>query len=415
MYRRYTITGMSKPADVWDKGIGMKKKTQILLILFWGLAVAGSRILFFFTCRRSAVDTYEYFTNAMIQAEKSSVPFTSGLAYAYTEFLSDLLRFTGNRIEAVGICQMVIQILWIIILFAGIGMIFGKLAAAVSTTILASLPMILNSMFDPAAENFYMLHLSLVLVMLGAFCLQTKRNGWYERRLCELYLLVSGFYLGVVCIWNYVGFCLIPVCIYILILNHFALREKIRGQKEKEEQKLKDQVMGVFYQGFLLFAGMAAGMFATLMKYTGITGQTLIRQFDRWALQLQKFPERCLDISTWLFIAFSGAVLAGIFSKAVFWAVRNRKSGQIAENDEDQERTAESMEEENGEYVKTADGRVIKLLDNPLPVPKKHIKKEIKFDFEFDDLDENAGKEDGEKRKFDFDIEIEENDDFDYI
>lgn len=402
----------------------MKKKTQILLICLWGLAVAGSRILFFFFNRRSAVDTYEYFTNAMIQAEKSSTPFSSGLAHAYTEFLSNLLRFTGNRIEAVSICQMVIQILWINFLFVGIGMIFGKITAAVSATILASLPVVINSMLDPSTENFYMLHMSLVLILLGIFCLQTKRKGWYERRLCEGYLLASGFYIGVICIWNYVGFCLIIVSAYILICNYFVLREKIRVQKEKKEEKFNNQIMGVFYQGFLLFIGIAVGMFATLMKYTGTTGQTLVSQFDWWVLQLRSFPGRCQDISTWLIVVFSGAVLAGILCKAVLKAVKNGKSGRIEENNENSEQekfeTEETSKEEgrmgegHEEYVTSVDGRVIKLLDNPLPVPKKHIKREMKFDFNFDDLKEEERKENIEKEKLDFDIEISENDDFDY-
>ena len=43
------------------------------------------------------------------------------------------------------------------------------------------------------------------------------------------------------------------------------------------------------------------------------------------------------------------------------------------------------MEEVHEEYVTTADGRQVKLLENPLPVPKKHVKREMKFDFEYED------------------------------
>lgn len=64
-----------------------------------------------------------------------------------------------------------------------------------------------------------------------------------------------------------------------------------------------------------------------------------------------------------------------------------------------------AVEEKQDGYVVTEDGRKIKLFDNPLPVPKKHVKKEIKFDL--DKIDANdVGK--------DFDFEIGDNDDFDH-
>lgn len=395
----------------------MKKKTQILLISLWGLAVAGSRILYFWLSRRPIVDTYEYFSNAMIQAEKTGGAFTSGLAYAYTEFLSGLLRFTGNRIEAVIISQMITQILWLIFLFAGIGLIFGKLAAVESTTILAVLPVILDSMLEPSTENFYMLHFSLVLMLLGAFCLLTRKRGWFERRICELYLLAAGFYLGVICIWNYVGFSLILIAGYILFCNYAVLKDKIRAQREKKEEKPKNYIMGVFYQGFLLLTGMAAGMFATLMKYTGKTGWTFVWQFDWWVSQLRSFPGRCQDISTWLIIVLAVSVFTGILCNAILLNVKRKKAGQAAENTEFLEETPENpnkeeqMEEVHEEYVTTADGRQVKLLENPLPVPKKHVKREMKFDFEYED---DRKKENNIEEKLDFDIEISENDDFDY-
>lgn len=56
-------------------------------------------------------------------------------------------------------------------------------------------------------------------------------------------------------------------------------------------------------------------------------------------------------------------------------------------------------------YFTTQDGRIVKFLDNPLPVPKKHVKKEM--DFKFHDV------EPLEKKADDFDYPIRENDDFD--
>ena len=86
------------------------------------------------------LDTYGYFTYAMIRAQKQEPVLNSGLSYAYTRNLSRLLKFTGNLIDAVGIYQLVIQVLWVVLLLAGISMLFGRLAGFVSSGILIVSP-----------------------------------------------------------------------------------------------------------------------------------------------------------------------------------------------------------------------------------------------------------------------------------
>lgn len=60
------------------------------------------------------------------------------------------------------------------------------------------------------------------------------------------------------------------------------------------------------------------------------------------------------------------------------------------------------LQGQEGEYIITEDGRRIKLLDNPLPGPKKHVRREMDFDLDFE-----------EEEKDDFDVKIKEDDDFD--
>lgn len=377
-----------------------------MLTLLWGLAVAGSRILYFFLRKQEAVDTYEYFVNAMIRMEESDITLNSGLAYAYTGNLSGLLRFTGNRIEAVCVYQMVLQILWIILLFVGISLVFGKLAGIVSASILAVLPMVLKSILIVSPENFYMLNFSFILIILGIFLNRTGNEGWYRSNFCELYLMISGFYVGVISTWNYVGWCLAAVIVYILIQNYFALRVGIWEQKHSEEREVREQLMGAGSQAFILIAGIAVGMYATLMKYTGLTGQTIVEQFKWWTHQFSSFPGRCQDVSMWLLPALVGAGLMGIFCRmllVVFQRKEQMKEMQVKENQMEAIRAA--GEEKQDDYVITEDGRRIKLLDNPLPLPKKHIRKEI--DFDLDEIEMNHDEKD-------FDFQVSDSDDFDF-
>ena len=83
-------------------------------------------------------------------------------------------------------------------------------------------------------------------------------------------------------------------------------------------------------------------------------------------------------------------------------------------------------EEESVQYVIAADGRKVALLENPLPLPKKHKKR--KMDFKYHDISGNMPEPVKEPLQpvkgwvdhapdgsdfDDFDIKILENDDFD--
>ncbi len=374
----------------------MKRKTQIALTFLWGLAVAGSRILYFFLRKQEAADIYEYFADAMIRTGESNMPPQSGLACAYTENLSVLLQFTGNRIDAVCVYQMILQIMWILLLFMGISLVSGKLAGIVSASVLAALPMILNSIFVVSTENFYMLHLAFMLLLLGIFFKKSRNTGWYRSIFYQLYLILSGFYLGIICMWNYVGWCLILMMIYILIQNHFVQRNDIREQKNRKERTGGKQFMGAGFQAAVLFAGMAVGMYAALVKYGGMAGQTLPERFKWWLHQFEGFPIQCQGFYGWFLTALAGAWFSGIISRMSLTALRKKKMEKVSMNVED---------EKQNDYVITEDGRKIELLKNPLPLPKKHVRKEIEFDLDEIKIDH------GEK---DFDFEISDDDDFDF-
>ena len=145
----------------------MKKKTQMLLSILWCLAIVGSRILYFFLGEQIATDTYEYFAHAMIQTGQSEIAFGYGPDSVYIEILSLLLRFSGNRIEAAAIFQMILQILWLLLIFISISMILGKLAGVMLSAILAALPRTLESIFVISPENFYLFVFSLILFFLA--------------------------------------------------------------------------------------------------------------------------------------------------------------------------------------------------------------------------------------------------------
>ncbi|MCM1136919.1 MAG: hypothetical protein NC400_15265, partial [Clostridium sp.] len=110
----------------------------------------------------------------------------------------------------------------------------------------------------------------------------------------------------------------------------------------------------------------------------------------------------------WLLCAAAG----GIFCQWIFRLAQKKRTvlsgGEKAAGiiKEGKEMTAE---EKPDTYFIAEDGRKIKYIENPLPGPKKHVKREMDFDItEFDDLQDIKDGQD------EFDVEIDENDDFDW-
>lgn len=322
--RRYIITGMNRRWKIFN--------------FIWILAAVSSRTVYYFLSRssgalagflglspREVLDTYGYFEYAMVRAGDNERVLAEGLSYGYGESLSRLLRFVGNRTEAVCVYQMVLQILWLLLFFAGMSLLFGRLAGITAGTILVVSPFIMNTVFVICPENYYMFQWTVVLTVLG--CLQIPVQNRGLSNWSRLSLIVMGFYLGVICIRNSLG----------------------------------------FYLPLWLLSAVTAGIAC---------------QWLFGFMQRKKKPE----------------------------ASKEGEEAAVLKNTRARRKEDKKMpvEEKQDEYFIAEDGRRIKYIENPLPGPKKHVKREMDFDLqEYDDLlefpDENE-----------FDYKISENDDFDF-
>lgn len=385
----------------------MKKETYRLLAALWILALVATRILYGVYGSHNVADTYGYYARAMIQSDSagrtsSLLTMSSGIAYAYTRNLSGVLAFLGNRMDVLGEYQLFLQSIWMMALFIGVGLVFGRMAQMLTGTILAVSPWILRSTFVISPENYFMYLFSLLFLGLGLFCAGTKKSGAGRNVLWAAELALVSFGMGMLCIWNYLGWLLVPVAVFILVKN-------------KEH----------FLYGGILSAGILSGLLATLLKYTGMTGLSLGEQFAWWLAPIKALPKRCQDLSIQMagWLIFAG--LAGILLAMITENIRQKKHESAEEGKEipanaDMEKTEEEKADgEEARFVTTKDGRQVALLDNPLPLPKKHEKK--KMDFKYHDLPVDPGepaKEWMDRTKegdlfADFDVSIPDGDDFD--
>ncbi len=377
MYRRYITTGMNKQ----KRG----------LLFFSGVVlIICSRILFFFFAGLEVEDTYGYFEQAMIRTGKTEFVFSSGLSYAFTHALSVVLRFVGNRHFMAGLWQMLLQILWMSLFLEGTGKLLGRAAGFVSSLTLMLSPWIFKSVFVITPENYFMLYAAFVLVLLGHYAKAAKEKGWRENFPGRLYLAAVGGLLGLLCIWSYLGWVLFFICIYLQVKNY-------RHWKGKTIDR--ERMMGAAAQGVRVLFWFLAGILACLMRYTAFTGLPILGQLDWWRSYLTDIHSQGQEISglltLWLITAFGAGVIC-------------RRVSEKHEKPEEEEMIMEetAVEERKGlQETAEKDGNAekeqakVKLLDNPLPVPKKHVKKEIAFDIE--DV------------KMEFDISVSEDDDFD--
>lgn len=378
----------------------MKKKTYRLLAGLWILALIATRVIYYIYSGQTVIDAYDYYAHAMIKADQLSPVLESGMAYSYIWNLSGILAFVGNRMELLGIYQLLLQILWMVMLFLGVGLIFGRIAQMLTGTILASSPWILGSIFIISPENYFMFFFSLLLFLLGLFVSVSKKDS----TLWGAALALVSFGMGVICVWNYLGWLLLPLAVYALAKN----RER-------------------FFHLVVLVLGLVLGVCATLLKYTRLTGFSLWEQFSWWIAPLKALPERCqglsIQMAMWLiFAGMTGVLIAVIAESMKHRKIHNVQDADLEEAVQESEPAAEAEpvpEEEPVNYTVTEDGRKIALLDNPLPLPKKHEKR--KMEFKYNELPGETVRTikewedqtvDGQVFD-DFDITISENDDFD--
>lgn len=410
----------------------MEKKKQRLLPAIWLAVAAVSRILYFLIMQGKALDTYAYVENALGKTGGDEAVFSSGLAYAYGEKISQVLSLFGNNTAYLVGFQTILQIAWLVLLFFAVRILWGETASCVTGTVLLISPYIFRTISVIEPGNYLMLHLAVLLFLFSVFRSQTLKTGWYRSNSGELFLILIGFYLGVVCTWNYMGFGLLAVMAYVLIQNRNDLSEKIWMQRNLELEE-KEQVMPVFSQALIMISGMLVGMFSTLMKYTGLTGWDVWEQLFWWQDQFLAFPGRCQDVSIALAVWLIVAIALGLGSQYVLDYVIKKKEEKkeyedilkkeeeksetkITEKKLTEEKISEEKpkkqdsdggeEEMQDEFFTAKDGRVIKYIENPLPGPKKHVKKEM--DFEIHDVEEVESKAD------DFDYKIDAQSDFDF-
>lgn len=404
MYRRYTTIGMNN--------ISISVKEIVLAIVCFVIAV-GIRIFFMISGNLTVTDDFLYYQASMIENTVKEPVITSGIAFAYTEALSDIFIFAGNRMDMVAVFHIVLQAAIFFFLFFGFYFLFGRAAAFLEIILFSFSPDMIFGIFKVSPESFYLFGWSLVLLLIAVFYKRTKENGWHRSSFEQVYLVLTGVLLGVLCIWHCTGFLLVFVIAYSMVRNAALLREKrhawreahamesLLEQKDSDDDK-KEEIMPVIVQILILIMGMFLGGFCTLMRYTGVTGYYITEQAEWWLQQLfcaenGRLQDISLKLPLWIFLTHIMGAFVQMIIAFICKIKKDREPEEIVREKEEQNTDAKEVQRAQGEAM--SEEREINYIENPLPLPKRHVKRTL--DFKLDD------------KQDEFDVEINENDDFD--
>ncbi len=391
-----------------------------------------------------------YFEMAKIVAGNHVPQVVHGATYLYLELLHVLFLLLGNVYVAGVWLQVGLLSLACIFLYFAVRKLAGKIAALVMTGFLMLSPYMLNHTMLLTPEYLFLCIYALVLWLVAGVLKKNNCNP-------AVYLL-TGCLIGVCCYFDLTGLTLLVVSASIFTVE----REKAVRAWNKRGMAFLLQVLGVMagwaitiildavlcgkemvsvltdwlhlYQpdnfGALPSEWLLSGNLYVGLGHIALYVVLVVGIFSFWCRKKQErqgiwmgmalvlvllicFQMLTSHITGVTYLYWCLTVLAGVSVADIFAGNPVREEKKIVENEEAKQtnnNTQDDMVDYDAEQEpaeeKNEDGvQKVQLLENPLPLPKKHVHKVMDYrikDFSEGDFSEN-----------DFDFDVAENDDFD--
>lgn len=385
--------------------------------------------------------TMQFYEMAKIK-EGGSIPLIShGASYLYTGMLSGIFSFFGNK-QGAGICvQIVLQLLAILFFYFAVRNLVGKREAVITLAVLAFFPAMLNYSFTLMPENLYFF---LFAGMLFLISLYKKYEEKKERKtLTALFvLLFLGLGCGYLCYLDVVGVLLVPAVIFVILskqrkagrsavyisfltigflLSFFVLLflEAIFTQRAFVT------VIMTWWNLYFHNIGWNAVMAGADLTIAGNLAACIGGAWFLFSFFSKKKDYGCLYMVSLLvlvfFVSFTGQNMSYQLLTTVYWAILaalgvtsvlsvKEKENMVVEVEGGNMKIKENLMEPAETEVLVEDLEIedmqtgkkpVQFIENPLPLPKKHVKKTMDYKFQ------------PEERLMKYDIEIKDGDDFD--
>ena len=308
------------------------------------------------------------FSQAFIRSEGNYVINYLNQESIYLSFLSVLFSFLGNKENVVPVINLILQLSGVFFFYLGSVRLFRH-AFPLSIAIISAL---LCGYFCPVIKDNPMhvvWFLSGVALWSSSFCFGSSSKNHIKR-------FLLGILLGIFCYIDLAGFFLLLTFIVLILLS-------------KEYTEKNKKLSFIYFINILLC--VVYGFFGMFYLWNNfVFNQSTIRY---WLNDKVQYFVQTSILNQYISL---GVIL---FVVVVFYAVKG--SGKIvsAENAEEpviekgafkrpsatEEIKAENIRVEESQAQETNDipvAKPIKYIENPLPLPKKHVKKEMNYAFE---------------------------------
>lgn len=426
----------------YDDNVAMRVAEGLFVVL---LLFLGSYLRMKFVMLTSvSVEGMVYYDAAMV-TEAGGVPqVVHGATYLYLQLLHLLLVFVGNKLAVAVTLQIVLQLLVAIVLYVTVRKLAGALAGMFTIAFLTISPYMVANVMELSPAFLFLLLYLFALLCMGGILQKSKGNPlWY---------VMTGVMAGVVCYLDIFG-----VTLFLFLVAVFTV-------ERDEHERLYNSRLALFLfgvagglTGFLGAIGIDAvscgkNFFGVLAAWWEIyqpgdfvlvaSGENIssyadaailfavltIGIFSFWCrkrnerqgiwiavtavlVALQCFGMMTQNAGSQIYVYIFMAILAGLGLEAVFIVDRPFVSVEVADGLQGEEKT-DDMEiihegtaavraQEQDPVEKSEEPRKVQLLENPLPLPKKHEPKVMNYRI-------SQVKEDS-----DYDYDVADDDDYD--
>lgn len=414
----------------------------VVFLLFLGICLRMNLIL-----RTSgSVDGMVYYDAAVITMEKGVPQVVHGATYLYLQLLHLVLLLVGNKLAAAVMVQMVLQVLTATLLYVAVRKLSGALAGIIATAFLMLSPYMVVTVMELSPAYLFLLLYGIVLLGVAGVLQKSKGNPlWY---------VIVGVIAGVVCYLDIFG-----ITLFLFLGAVFSVERDCH--ERCFNSRLMTFLLGILggLAGFcgaigidaaschksfvsvltawaeiyrpgsfqLAVSTTAAGSYADAAILFGILSIGIFsfwcrKHYERQGIWigvtavlifLQCFQMMIQNAGSLMYVYVFSAILAGIGLEAVFVvnkpvSIAEPEMGELyPEDGEDMEILDEGTNAGNEAVSVEASDEMpdeppkVQLLENPLPLPKKHEPKVM--DYRLSQVKEDSG----------YDYDVAEDDDFD--
>lgn len=382
------------------------RKSILPELLIAGLLFTGMTVMRLFYINSHEIQGAGFYELCRIQAGTQMPQLEYGVGDLYAKMLYLLFWLFGNHMLYAAYLQMALQMAALVFFYFALRNLWGFIPAIAAEAALLVFPEFLESLVILNQENLLLFllcgNLALAAAVLGRTARKQNAAGRYA-----FVILVSGVGAGL-CAYLEKLYLAVPAML-LLVLLLIKRPEEATGIQRRRLQ------VPVY------LIGLGLGFGACLLVKRQITGQqyaAVWAEYDRVQLSGGVFLSGSVmnyASALLLFFVFVAAAAAMVIysycekeqilpeikkseiKKSEIEKMEIKESELKAVTGQENSRSVqEQLPQETAEEKKT-----VKYIENPLPLPKRHVKKEMDYGFEPDcDL-------------MKYDVMVEENDDFD--